>query len=133
MKQEMNYIKKELNKLLPYAVLYGALGGILLIIVNNVMGASVLGIALTYVATIGLGVFLLNSKRHRRDTKSSILYGYLIYAIMTVISYVDTIFNTNQTFYNPLFEKIWMFVLITGGVLFLSAAIAVLYKKKAIS
>lgn len=129
----MNYLKKELNKLLPFSLLFGAIGGVLLILVNNLMTPSVLTLSVVYVITIGLSVFLLNSMRYRRDTTSSILYGYMIFAIMTLISFIDTLMNTGNNFYNPMFEKFWVFVAISVGVLFLSGIVSLFSTKRTLS
>lgn len=125
----MNYIKKELNKLMPFALLYGALGGVMLILVNNLLSSSVLAVAFAYSITIGVSVYLLNNMRFRRDTKSSVLYGLLVFAVMTAISYVDTIMNTTANFENPMFDHLWLLGLMLIGVLFLSGAIAFLSKR----
>ncbi len=129
----MDYLKKELNKLLPYALLIGAAGGILLILINNLMAANVISMAVVYAIVVGCGVYLLNRKRYRKDTISSVLYGYLIFAIMTGISYIDTLMNVNQAFYNPIFEQLSAFIAIFIGVLLVSISIAALFKRDILS
>lgn len=129
----MDYLKKELNKLLPMALLYGALGGVLLILISNVLSTNVVSFALTYAVVVGGGVYLLNKKRFRKDTISSVLYGYLIYAVMTAISFIDTVLNASQHFYNPLFEHFWTFLTIFVGVLLVSIIIAALFKRDILS
>ena len=125
----MDYLKKELNKLLPLAMLLGAIGGVMLILISNLLTANVVSLAIVYACVVGGGVYYLNKKRFRRDTISSILYGYLIYTVMTLISFVDTLMNTKQSFYNPIFEQFWAFFVIFIGVLLISIGIAAMFKK----
>jgi len=129
----MDYLKKELNKLLPMALLYGAVGGVLLILVSNALAANVVSLAIIYALVVGGGVYLLNKKRYRKDTMSSVLYGYLIYTIMTLISFVDTLMNASHNFYNPIFEKFWAFMIIFVGVLLVSIGSAALIRKDSVS
>ncbi|MCG8573868.1 MAG: hypothetical protein MI810_03195 [Flavobacteriales bacterium] len=129
----MNYLKKEFNRLFPFSLVIGVIGGVLLILVNNLLSSKVLPILAVYALTIGCGVYLLNRMRYRKDTKSSVLYGYLLYAIMTVISFLDTLMNTNHFFHNPLFEQLWIFALIFFGVSIVSLLVTALFKGKILS
>ncbi len=129
----MNYLKKEINKLLPYSLFFGAIGGVLLILVNNVLTPNVLLISLVYAAGVGIGVYLLNNMRYRKDTTSSILYGYMVFLVMTLISFVDTIMNASHSFKNPMFEKFWVFALICVGVLVVSAGVSILANRRPVS
>jgi hypothetical protein len=129
----MDYLKKELNKLMPLALLYGAAGGVLLILISNLLTANVVSMAIAYALFVGGGVYLLNKKRYRKDTISSVLYGYLIFSIMTLISFIDTLMNANQAFYNPIFEQFWAFMVIFIGVLIVSISIAALFKRDILS
>lgn len=129
----MQYLKKELNKVLPLALLFGAIGGVLLIAVSNLFEPSKLAILTTYGLVLGGSVYYLNSIRFRKDTKSSVLYGYCVYAVMTLIAFLDMIMNANPDFVNPIFENIAFFVTLLATVLFISGAVSLLFKKKAIS
>lgn len=129
----MQYLKRELNKVLPLALLFGAIGGVLLIAVSNLFEPSKLAILFTYGLVLGGSVYYLNSIRFRKDTKSSVLYGYCVYAVMTLIAFLDMIMNANPDFVNPIFENIAFFVSLLATVLFISGAVSLLFKKKAIT
>ena len=129
----MQYLKRELNKVLPLALLFGAIGGVLLIAVSNLFEPSKLAILFTYGLVLGGSVYYLNSIRFRKDTKSSVLYGYCVYAVMTLIAFLDMIMNANPDFVNPIFENIAFFVSLLATVLFISGAVSLMFKKKAIS
>lgn len=126
----MQYLKKELNKILPLALLFGAIGGVLLIIVSNLFAPNQLTILLSYGLILGVSVYILNRLRYRKDTKSSVLYGYCVYAVMTLIAFLDMIMNTNPDFVNPIFENIVFFVAIMAAVLFISGSIPLLFRKR---
>lgn len=125
----MQYLKKELNKILPLALLFGAIGGVLLIIVSNLFAPNQLTILLSYGLILGVSVYILNRLRYRKDTKSSVLYGYCVFAVMTLIAFLDMIMNTNPDFVNPIFENIVFFVAILAAVLFISGSIPLLFRK----
>jgi hypothetical protein len=129
----MQYLKKELNKILPLALLFGAIGGILLIAVSNLFEPSKLAILFTYGLVLGGSVYYLNSIRYRKDTKSSVLYGYCVYAVMTLIAFIDMMMNANPDFVNPIFENIVFFVSLLATVLFISGAVSLLFKKRTVS
>jgi hypothetical protein len=129
----MQYLKKELNKILPLALLFGAIGGILLIAVSNLFEPSKLAILFTYGLVLGGSVYYLNSIRYRKDTKSSVLYGYCVYAVMTLIAFIDMMMNANPDFVNPIFENIVFFVSLLATVLFISGAVSLLFKERTVS
>ena len=129
----MQYLKRELNKILPLALLCGAIGGVLLIAISNLFEPNKLAILLTYGIVLSASVYYLNSIRFRKDTKSSVLYGYCVYAVMTLIAYVDTLMNANPDFVNPIFENIAFFVSLLAVVLLISGTVSLMFKKKAIS
>ena len=129
----MEYLKKELNKILPLALLFGAIGGVLLIIIGNLFVANQLSVFISYAVIISLSVYILNKMRYKKELKGSILYGYCVYVVMTLIAFIDMIMNTNPHFVNPLFENLVFFVSLIASVLFLSSAIALLFKRKMLS
>jgi drug/metabolite transporter (DMT)-like permease len=129
----MNYLKKEMNKLLPFSLLFGAIGGVLLILVNNLMTPSILAISLVYTAGVGGSVYLLNNMRYRKDTPSSILYGYMVFLVMTLISLVDTLMSTNRSMHNPLFESVLFFALVCVGVLVVAGGVSILTNRRTLS
>jgi len=129
----MNYLKKEMNKLLPFSLLFGAIGGVLLILVNNLMIPNIIAISAVYAAGVGGAVYLLNNMRYRKDTTSSILYGYMVFLVMTVISLVDTLMNANGSMHNPLFEKVWFFAVICIGVLVVAGGVSILTNRRTLS
>ena len=129
----MQYLKREINKILPLALLCGALGGVLLIMVNNLLMPGKLTILLSYALVVGISVYVLNRIRYKREIVGSILYGYIVYAVMTLIAFLDLIMNTTANMSNPLFDQIWFFAMIFIGVLFLSGSIVLLFKRKAMS
>ncbi|MEO9533953.1 MAG: hypothetical protein ABJG68_03075 [Crocinitomicaceae bacterium] len=129
----MQYLKKELNKILPLALLFGAIGGVLLILVSNLLVPTMLNIILTYALVISVSVFILNTLRYKNELKGSVLYGYCVYVVMTLIAFLDMIMNVKPNFVNPIFENLMFFIAIMAGVLFFSGSIALLFKKKMIN
>jgi hypothetical protein len=126
----MEYLKKELNKILPLALLFGAIGGVLLIVIGNLFVANELSVFVSYALIISVSVYILNKIRYKKELKGSILYGYCVYFVMTLIAFIDMVMNTNPHFVNPLFENLAFFVALIAAVLFLSSAIALLFKRK---
>ncbi|MCB9224993.1 MAG: hypothetical protein R2780_05145 [Crocinitomicaceae bacterium] len=129
----MQYLKRELNKILPLALLCGAIGGVLLIAVSNLFEPNKLAILFTYGIVLTASVYYLNTVRFRKDTKSSVLYGYAVYTVMTIIAFLDMIMNANPDFVNPIFENIAFFVALLASVLFVSGAVSLMFKKRVIS
>lgn len=129
----MQFLKKELNKILPLALLFGAIGGVLLILVTNLLEPTYFTVLLAYALILGVSVYVLNKARYRKDTKSSVLYGYMVYTIMTIIAFIDMIMNANPDFVNPIFESLAFFAGIFAAVLFISGLIPMMFKKTAIS
>ena len=128
----MEYLKKELNKILPLALLFGAIGGILLIILCNVFVATYFNIVLTYALSIGVSVYLLNKLRYRHELKSSILYGYCVFVVMTLLAFFDMLMNTKSNFVNPIFENVVFFFGIMALVVIFSSMITYLFQRKLI-
>ncbi|MFT4600130.1 MAG: hypothetical protein ACI857_000300 [Arenicella sp.] len=126
----MQYLKNELNKILPLALLFGAIGGILLIVVTNLLEPSMVSILVSYGLIIGSSVYILNRMRYKNEMKGSVLYGYCVYLVMTAIAYVDTVMNANADFVNPIFENLAFFIALLAAVLFFSGSIALLFKRK---
>ena len=126
----MQHLKSELNKILPLALFCGAIGGILLIIVSNLLNPSMISILVSYGLIIGLSVYVLNRLRFENEMKGSVLYGYIVYLVMTGIAYIDTIMNTQADFVNPIFENVAFFIAILAAVLFFSGSTALLFKRK---
>ncbi|UKN03688.1 hypothetical protein K6119_09200 [Paracrocinitomix mangrovi] len=129
----MQYLKKELNKVLPLALLFGAIGGVLLIVISNLLVPSELAILLVYGVVLTTSVFVLNKIRYRKDTKSSVLYGYSVYAVMTIIAFLDMVMNANPDFVNPVFESITFFLVIFAAVLLISGAIPLMFRESEVS
>ena len=129
----MQYLKKELHKLLPLALLFGAIGGVLLIIFTNLVAASAPMILLLHGIVMTSSVFILNKHRYRKDTKSSILYGYLVCAVMMTISFADLVMNADPNFVNPVFESLGLFVAILVSVPLFSGVVAMMFKRNVIS
>lgn len=129
----MQYLKKEINKLLPLALLCGAIGGVLLIVVGNVLGGEKWLYMLTYALVIAPSVFILNRIRFRKEIVGSVLYGYLVFAFMTVIAYFDKIMNADPTFNTPIFEQAGFLLGIASSVFLITFPIALLFKRKIIA
>lgn len=129
----MQYLRKELYKLLPLALLFGAIGGVLLIILTNLVSASAPMILLLHGIIMSVSVFILNRNRYRKDTMSSILYGFLVCAIMLTISFFDLIMNADPNFVNPVFESLGLFLTIMFTVPVFSGIVALMFKKNVIS
>lgn len=125
----MDYLKKELNKILPLALLFGAIGGVLLIIISNLFVANSLSVLVTYILITSTSVYILNKMRYRKELKGSVLYGSIVYFVMTVIAFLDMVMNTNPDFVNPMFESSVFFVTILLTAVFFSGSIAFLFKK----
>lgn len=129
----MQYLRKELNKLLPLALLFGAIGGVLLIILTNLVAASAPMILLLHGIIMTTSVFILNRNRYRKDTTSSILYGYLVCAVMLAISFFDLVMNADPNFVNPVFESLGLFLAIMFTVPVFAGAVSLMFKKNVIS
>lgn len=125
----MDYLKKELNKILPLALLFGAIGGVLLIVVSNLFVANLFSVLISYILIISASVYILNKMRYRKELKGSLLYGSCVYLVMTAIAFLDMIMNTNPDFVNPMFENMLFFVTILATAVFFSGSIAFLFKK----
>ncbi len=125
----MDYLKKELNKILPLALLFGAIGGVLLIVVSNLFVANLFSVLISYILIISASVYILNKMRYRKELKGSLLYGSCVYLVMTLIAFLDMIMNTNPDFVNPMFENMLFFVTILATAVFFSGSIAFLFKK----
>ncbi|MEX1000702.1 MAG: hypothetical protein WDZ35_01160 [Crocinitomicaceae bacterium] len=128
----MQYLKKELNKILPLALLFGAIGGVLLIACTNLFTPGKFGVFTVYLFVICLSVYVLNRLRFKKEVKSSVLYGYCVYAVMTLIAYVDVIMNANPDFVNPVFENGMLFAGILATVMLLAFLVTYLFKKQII-
>jgi hypothetical protein len=126
----MEYLKKELNKLLPLALLFGAVGGVLLIILGNVLFSEAWSYLLTYILVIGLSVYLLNRMRFKKEIMSSVIYGYAVFFVMTLISWMDMVLNADPNFISPVFEKISFFSTLVVSVFLIAASIATLFKRR---
>lgn len=130
----MEYLKKELNKLLPLALLAGAIGGVLLIILANVLNAGQASYIITYAIVIGLSVYILNRVRYnKKDVFSSVIYGYSIFTVMTFIAYLDMVLNADPDFISPVFEQIGFFATLIVTVFLVAASIATLFKRRVIA
>ena len=75
----MHYLKKELYKTLPLGLLWGAIGGVLLITASNLFAASEFSILSIYCLVISASVYTLNHMRYKKEIKGAILYGYAVY------------------------------------------------------
>jgi hypothetical protein len=126
----MEYLKKELNKLLPLALLFGAVGGVLLIILGNVLFSEAWSYLLTYILVIGLSVYLLNRMRFKKEIMSSVIYGYAVFFVMTLIAWIDMVLNADPNFISPVFEKISFFTALVVSVFLIAASIATLFKRR---
>ena len=129
----MDYLKRELNRLLPLALLFGAFGGVLLIIAGNVFEANKLVLALSYIVMITLSVYSLNKMRYKKEVKGSLLYGFIVYAVMTIIAYLDLLMNADRNFINPLFEQLGFFSIIFFGSFAISGTVVYLFRRQVIS
>ena len=125
----MHYLKREIQKILPKALLFGAIGGVLLIIIANLLAASAPMILLMYGLVLSVSVYILNRQRFRKDTKSSVLYGYCVFAVMTFIAYLDMAMNTDPNFVNPVFESLGFLLGLILLVPIFSGAVAILFKR----
>ncbi len=126
----MEYLKKELNKLLPLALLFGAVGGVLLIILGNVFFSEQWSYLLTYILVIGLSVYLLNRMRFKKEIMSSVIYGYAVFFVMTLIAWIDMVLNADPNFISPVFEQISFFAALVVSVFLIAASIATLFKRR---
>ena len=128
----MDYLKKELNKLLPLALLFGAAGGVLLILLGNVLFSEKWTYLLTYALVIGVSVYILNRIRYKKEILSSVLYGYCIFFVMTLIAWLDMVLNADPNFSSPVFEKLSFFVALLVSVFLIASSIAALFKRRVI-
>jgi hypothetical protein len=128
----MDYLKKELNKLLPLALLFGAGGGVLLIILGNVFFSEKWSYLLVYALVIGISVYSLNRMRYKKEILSSVLYGYCVFFVMTLIAWFDMVLNADPNFISPVFEKLSFFVALVVSVFLIATSIAALFKRRVI-
>lgn len=129
----MDYLKKELNKFLPLALLFGAIGGVLLILVANLWEPNKFILLISYAMITIISVYALNRMRYRKEVGGSLIYGFVVYLVMTCIAFVDVQLNVNPNFYNPLFEQFGFFILILVGTFALSGAVVYLFRRQLIS
>src|SRR5690606_38992914 len=129
----MDYLRKELNKFLPLALLFGAIGGVLLIVVGNVFEPNKLSLLVSYSTIISISVYSLNRMRYKKEITGSMLYGFLVYSFMTFIAYIYLLMNTFPNFTTSLFEQIGFSVLIFFGTFAISGIIVYLFQKRLIS
>jgi len=129
----MDYLKRELNRLLPLALLFGAFGGVLLIIAGNVFEPTKLILSLVYIVMITLSVYSLNKMRYKKEIGGSLLYGFIVYGVMTVIAFIDLLMNANPNFINPLFEHLGFFSLILLTSFAISGTVVYLFRLRVIS
>lgn len=129
----MDYLKKELNKFLPLALLFGAIGGVLLILVANLLEPTKIILMLSYAMITVISVYVLNRMRYRKEVGGSLLYGFVVFVVMTMIAFIDVQMNANPNFYNPIFEQVSFFILILAGTFVLSGAVVYLFRRQLIS
>lgn len=129
----MDYLRKELNKLLPLALLCGAVGGVMLIILGNVLFSGIWAYALTYILVIGISVYALNRLRYKKEVMSSVLYGYCVFIVMTAIAYMDVLMNADPNFTSPIFERVSFFALLVILVFMIAAFITTLFKRRVLA
>lgn len=107
----MKFLRNEIPKTLPYAILFGVIGGVLLIVANNVFDPSPL---------INLGVYLITGIaaiiyvlriRTKKEIRGTLCLTTEVFALMTFIAFLDFMMNVNQSFINPLFESPGLLVL----------------------
>ena len=129
----MHYLRKELNKILPLALLFGAIGGVILIAVTNVLSSNMLSIFALYALIVSVSLYVLNHMKYKHEFKCSLLYGYCVFAMVTLIAFIDLMMNTNPHFINPLFENMVLFWATFASVGLIALSITYLFKKKIIS
>lgn len=130
--RDMDYLKKELNKLLPLALLCGAIGGVLLILLGNVFESAAWSYLVTYVLVTGASVYVLNRIRFKKEILSSVLYGYCVFFVMTVIAFLDMIMNADPDFIPPVFQQAGIFITLFISVFLIATLIASLFKRRVI-
>ncbi|MBI3134132.1 MAG: hypothetical protein HYZ14_05590 [Bacteroidetes bacterium] len=128
----MDYLKKELNKLLPLALLFGAAGGVLLIILGNVFFSEKWSYLLTYALVIGISVYSLNRMRYKKEVFSSVLYGYCVFFVMTLIAWFDMMLNADPNFISPVFEQLSFFVALVVSVFLIATSVTTLFRRRVI-
>lgn len=129
----MQYLKKEINKLFPLALLCGAIGGILLIVIGNVLTATLWHYLIAYLIVIGTSVTILNRIRYKKDHLSAVVHGYLIYAVMTIIAYLDMIMNADPSFNVPIFGQLGIILGLAVSFGLGVYVVASLFRRKLIS
>ena len=82
---------------------------------------------------ITLSVYSLNRMRYKKEVKGSLLYGFIVYAVMTIIAYLDLLMNADRNFINPLFEQLGFFSIIFFGSFIISGTIVYLFRRQVIS
>lgn len=124
--------KKEIQKILPLALLFGTIGGILLIITCNNWSARYINILVTYTLVIGGSVYLLNRFRLRHGLKSTLLYGYIVYTVMTLVGFFDLFMNTQTSLNHSSMENLPLFIIPIILVAICSGFISLLFRIKVI-
>ena len=128
----MDYLKKELNKLLPLSLLFGAIGGVLLILLGHVFESAAWSYLLTYVLVTGVSVYILNRIRFKKEILSSVLYGYCVFFVMTIIAFLDMIMNADPDFIPPVFQQTRIFITLFVSVFLIATLVASLFKRRVI-
>lgn len=124
--------KKEIQKILPLALLFGTIGGILLIIACNNWSGRYINILLTYSLVIGGSVYLLNRFRLRHGLKSTLLYGYIVYTVMTLVGFFDLFMNAQTSLNHSSAETLPLLIIPIVLVAICSGFISLLFRIKVI-
>jgi hypothetical protein len=68
--------------------------------------------------------------RFKKEIMSSVIYGYAVFFVMTLIAWVDMVLNADPNFISPVFEQISFFAALVVSVFLIAASIATLFKRR---
>ncbi|MCH2232641.1 MAG: hypothetical protein MK078_00205 [Crocinitomicaceae bacterium] len=125
----MKFLKNEIPKTLPYAILFGVIGGVLLIVANNVFDPSPwINLAVYMLTGVTATIYVLKN-RTKKEIRGSICLTTELFALMTFIAFLDFALNANKNFTNPLFDNALLLPIVLISLLGLDAFLTVSFRR----
>ena len=127
----MKFLQNEIPKTLPYAILFGVFGGVLLIVANNAFDPSPM---------INLGVYMLTGVaatiyvlriRTKKEIRGSICLATELFMLMTFIAFLDFSLNVNPTLINPLFDNVFLLPIVLISLIGLGTFLTISFRRLA--
>ena len=125
----MKFLRNEIPKTLPYAILFGVIGGVLLIIANNVFDPSAyINLAVYMLTGVSATIYVLKN-RTKKEIGGSICLATELFALMTFIAFLDFAMNANKNFTNPLFDNAVLLPVVLVSLIALGTFLTVSFRK----